>query len=174
MKEKDKNPKTNKPLSNPNTQQLFKGLLVSVAGLVAVLMILLAAVMFFAFYDGSVEPGTAVASDSSIESKLNNEPFNGEVVDGKDVATGLVVGDGFELVRTTCTGCHSSAIIVQNRFTREGWKAKIVWMQETQGLWDLGENEPAILDYLATHYSPEPPKGRRVPLKDIQWYELKN
>lgn len=172
MKETDKNPKTNKPLSNPDTQQLFKGLLVGVAGLVIVLVILSATVIFFAFYYGSMEPDTADDTDPSIESKLNTEPFNGEVVDGKDAATGLVVGDGFEIVRTTCTGCHSSSIILQNRFTREGWKAKIVWMQETQGLWELGENEPIILDYLAKHYAPEPPKGRRIPLKDIDWYEL--
>ncbi len=168
------NSKNKKPLSNPETQQLFKGLLVGVVGLIGVVVILLAAVAFFVFYDGSAEMEKASENELEIAKQINSEPFSGEVVDGKDIVTGLVVGEGFEIVRTTCTGCHSSAIILQNRFTREGWKEKIVWMQETQGLWDLGENEPAILDYLATYYAPEPPKGRRLPLKDIEWYELEN
>lgn len=166
----ERNPKTNQPLPNPDTQQLFKGLLLGTAGLVVVVLVLLGTVAFLTLYEGSSDSGET----ADIESKLNNEPFSGEVVDGKDVVTGLVVGEGFEIVRTTCTGCHSSAIILQNRFTREGWKEKIVWMQQTQGLWDLGENEPAILDYLAAHYAPEAPKGRRIPLKDIEWYELEN
>ena len=170
----DNNSKNNKPLSNPETQQLFKGLVTGVVGLIVVVAILLGAVAFFAFYDGSSGAGKAGENESEIAKHINSEPFSGEIVDGKDVVTGLVVEQGFEIVRTTCTGCHSSAIILQNRFTREGWKAKIVWMQETQGLWDLGENEPAILDYLSTHYAPEPPKGRRMPLKDIEWHELQN
>jgi hypothetical protein len=47
-------------------------------------------------------------------------------------------------------------------------------MQSTQGLWDLGEAEPIILDYLATHYAPEE-SGRRaaIDLDAIEWYILK-
>lgn len=92
----------------------------------------------------------------------------------KDEESGLVIGEGFELVKGTCSVCHSTALITQNRFTRDGWHEKIVWMQETQGLWDLGASEPPILDYLAAYYSPEPPKGRRIPLSGIEWYELKD
>ena len=44
-------------------------------------------------------------------------------------------------------------------------------MQETQKLWDLGENEDIILDYLAEHYAPED-IGRRKNLENIEWYEL--
>lgn len=94
--------------------------------------------------------------------------------DGKerDPETDLVIGEGFEIVKGHCTACHSSALVIQNKFTREGWKAKIEWMQETQGLWDLGESESIILDYLAEHYAPEAYVGRRAPLKNIEWYEL--
>ncbi|MBC7923569.1 MAG: hypothetical protein H7Z75_21035 [Ferruginibacter sp.] len=46
-------------------------------------------------------------------------------------------------------------------------------MQRTQKLGDLGSNEPLILDYLAKHYAPTENPGRRPPLKDIQWYMLK-
>lgn len=159
---------TKTQISNPDSQQLFKGLLTSVVGLLVIVILLVSAVLFAAFYDGTspaeirLEPGVS----------QNTSTIADEVVDGKDAATGFVVDEGFEIVKATCTGCHSSAIVLQNRFTREGWKAKIVWMQQTQGLWDLGDNESVILDYLAKYHAPEPPKGRRLPLKDIEWYEL--
>lgn len=84
----------------------------------------------------------------------------------------LAEGEGLELVKTHCTSCHSAKLIVQNRATREGWLNMIRWMQQTQNLWDLGENEEMILNYLTTHYAPEE-KGRRENLKDIEWYELR-
>ena len=59
----------------------------------------------------------------------------------------------------------------QNRATRDGWRNLIRWMQKTQKLWDLEENEERILDYLAKNYAPTE-GGRRTPLKDIQWYFL--
>ena len=77
------------------------------------------------------------------------------------------------LVITHCTPCHSAELVTQNRMTREGWESTIRWMQETQNLWDLGENEAAILDYLATYYAPEE-QGRRPNLEDIEWYELES
>ncbi|EAZ82812.1 hypothetical protein [Algoriphagus machipongonensis] len=100
--------------------------------------------------------------------KVNSEMEGKEL----DPETQLVLGEGFELVKGNCTNCHSSALVIQNRFTREGWKAKIEWMQETQGLWPLGEGEDLILDYLAEHYAPEAFVGRRAPLKDVEWYQL--
>lgn len=84
----------------------------------------------------------------------------------------LVVDDELPLVIQNCTGCHSAKLIAQNRATREGWKNMIVWMQETQNLWDLGPNEDKILDYLTRHYSPER-VGRRKNLENIVWYDLK-
>lgn len=84
----------------------------------------------------------------------------------------LVNGQGLAVVKTHCTSCHSAKLIVQNRATREGWLNMIRWMQQTQNLWDLGESEEIILNYLSTHYAPEE-KGRRENLKDIEWYELK-
>lgn len=87
--------------------------------------------------------------------------------------TGLVYAPGFPLVRGNCTTCHSAALIVQNRATRAGWEGMIRWMQETQGLHDLGEDEAAILDYLAAHYAPVE-VGRRANLdvESIEWYPL--
>ncbi|MFC5411626.1 hypothetical protein ACFPMF_20055 [Larkinella bovis] len=101
---------------------------------------------------------------------------NGTVGDSlqHDPATGLVVDDRLTLVVAQCTACHSSKLILQNRFTRDGWKEKIRWMQRTQKLWDLGESEPVVLDYLVKYYGPEQKTfdGRRKPLPAIQWYKL--
>ena len=96
-----------------------------------------------------------------------------QVVEGVHVQTGLVVAEGFEIVRGTCTACHSAKLITQNRATRSGWKQMIRWMQETQGLWNLGEQEPIILDYLAKHYAPKD-TGRRpqIDVAAIEWYIL--
>lgn len=101
------------------------------------------------------------------------EPPVDQIVDGIHVATGLVYADGFEAVRKNCTGCHSGKLVTQNKATREGWEQTIRWMQATQGLWNLGDSEAQILDYLATHYAPEQ-TGRRSPLdvEAIEWYIL--
>lgn len=94
------------------------------------------------------------------------------IVDGVHVATGFVDGAGLTAVIQNCTNCHSAKLVTQNRMTKEGWIATIRWMQETQNLWDLGENEKTIVQYLATYYAPQK-KGRREILTDIEWYELK-
>ena len=95
------------------------------------------------------------------------------VQDTFDAETGLVIDSQLMLVKAQCTACHSSKLILQNRFTREGWKEKIRWMQRTQKLWDLGETEPVVLDYLAKHYGPQPRSfdGRRLPLTGVNWHE---
>lgn len=95
------------------------------------------------------------------------------VTDSIDHITGLVVDDELPLIIANCTACHSAKLIIQNRATREGWKNMVVWMQETQNLWDLGPNENKILDYLARHYAPEK-TGRRKNLENIDWYDLKD
>lgn len=94
------------------------------------------------------------------------------VTNGIHVRTGLVAADGFMTVVNNCTNCHSAKLIVQNRMNEERWKATIKWMQETQNLWELGENEQIIVDYLVTNYPPQQ-KGRRQNLENIEWYALK-
>ncbi|WP_245701838.1 cytochrome C [Roseivirga misakiensis] len=87
--------------------------------------------------------------------------------------TGFVEGDFKMLVVANCTACHSAKLVTQNRASKEGWKNMIRWMQETQNLWDLGENEEKILQYLSTHYAPQD-QGRRVGLKVEKWYQLED
>ncbi|MCE7053520.1 hypothetical protein LZF95_02440 [Algoriphagus sp. AGSA1] len=160
--------------SNSEKNKLFNGLMKSVLGIVVILFLLLGLIVFLIIQpdlSGVVNSGSEVPKAELPESGFST---SSEVVDGKDMETGLIASKGLELVKANCTNCHSSALILQNRFTREDWHAKIVWMQETQGLWELGESESLILDYLAENYAPEAPKGRRIPLSGIEWYELKD
>ncbi|MEO9512506.1 MAG: monoheme cytochrome C [Flavobacteriaceae bacterium] len=90
---------------------------------------------------------------------------------GIHITTGFVDGDGLTEVIQNCTNCHSAQLVTQNRMTREGWEATIRWMQETQNLWDLGDQEETILNYLSINYAPQK-KGRREPLTAVGWYVL--
>jgi len=90
-----------------------------------------------------------------------------------DPETGLIVDPNLYMVKAQCTGCHSTKLIIANHFTRDGWKQKIRWMQANHNLWDLGETEKQVLDYLEKNYAPTQMVSRRAPLKDIQWYDLK-
>jgi hypothetical protein len=89
-----------------------------------------------------------------------------------DESTGLIVSEHLNLVIANCTGCHSSKLITQFHTDRQGWLEKIRWMQQKQKLWDLGESEPKILDYLAKNYPPSEKVNRRASLKNIEWYKL--
>ena len=89
-----------------------------------------------------------------------------------DETTGLVVSEGLNLVIANCTACHSSKLITQFHTDRQGWLEKIRWMQQKQKLWDLGEAEPKILDYLAKNYPPIEKVNKHANLKHINWYKL--
>ncbi len=96
-----------------------------------------------------------------------------KIENGIHVRTGLLEADGLMTVVNNCTNCHSAKLVTQNRMNKERWISTIRWMQETQNLWDLGQNEDIIVDYLVTNYPPVN-KGRREVLKDIEWYVLKD
>jgi len=91
---------------------------------------------------------------------------------GIHVRTGLIDAPGLQETVNNCTNCHSAKLVMQNRMNAERWHATIRWMQETQNLWPLGDNEKIIVDYLVTNYPPKN-KGRREGLADVDWYELK-
>ncbi|MEM7573785.1 MAG: hypothetical protein AAF433_12830 [Bacteroidota bacterium] len=104
---------------------------------------------------------------------LVKEEDSDRVVDGIHLETGLIYAEGFDMVRGTCTACHSAKLVTQNRATKEGWTQMIRWMQQTQGLWELGESESTIVNYLAKHYGPQE-VGRRANLEveALEWYVL--
>jgi hypothetical protein len=93
-----------------------------------------------------------------------------------DAETGLVDAPNLVIVKAHCTGCHSSKLILQHRFTRAGWEERIRWMQKNHKLWDLGEAEKTVLDYLETHYGPDNQATtrpfRRKPTGAVEWYKL--
>ena len=78
--------------------------------------------------------------------------------------TELVDDAGWAQVQSNCSGCHSLSLVTQNRMTRSNWISTIRWMQKKQGLWDLGDNEVIIVDYLEKHYGVADVPWRRKPL----------
>ncbi|WP_288428911.1 hypothetical protein [uncultured Spirosoma sp.] len=114
-----------------------------------------------------VKATTAVAETVPMAATVVNP--QGVVVDAE---TGLTVDDNMVLVKGQCTVCHTSKLILQSHFDRDKWVERIRWMQRTQKLWDLGETEKPILDYLVKNYGPLPIQfdGRRLPLDPPRWH----
>lgn len=94
-----------------------------------------------------------------------------KIENGIHIKTGFINDTGLMTVVNNCTNCHSSKLVIQNRMNAERWNATIAWMQETQNLWQLGDNQKVIVDYLVKNYPPID-KGRREGLTKIDWYEL--
>jgi virginiamycin B lyase len=64
----------------------------------------------------------------------------------------LPEGPGKQLVETVCTACHQTNMITSSSgYTREGWKELTSTMINLSGVPDT---QNAILDYLATHFTP--------------------
>ena len=118
-----------------------------------------------------LNPNNSLSRQNLSKLKISHTLKTAAPADSLDKQTGLIIAPGYVLVKQNCVRCHSPKIITDKRATREGWLATIRWMQQTQGLWDLGKAEPKILDYLAAHYAPTN-EGRRPSLKNIQWYKL--
>ncbi|ARV07621.1 monoheme cytochrome C [Polaribacter sp. SA4-10] len=96
-----------------------------------------------------------------------------KIENGVHIRTGLLDAEGLMTVVNNCTNCHSAKLVTQNRMNAERWNETIKWMQKTQNLWDLGGNQEVIVNYLVANYPPIA-KGRRMILKDIDWYKLEN
>ena len=93
--------------------------------------------------------------------------------DSIDTETGLALDPNLMLVKAHCTGCHSPKMITQVRLKRSEWQERIKWMQRNHKLWDLGEAEKTVLDYLEKHYSPSKTAySRREALRNVKWYRL--
>ena len=76
-----------------------------------------------------------------------------------DPSSGFIIKPGFEMVRAHCTACHSAKLVTQNHMSRERWLSTIRWMQKTQNLWPLPQEEE-ILDYLSANYGTRRPIAR--------------
>jgi ABC-type transport system substrate-binding protein len=106
------------------------------------------------------EPPTPPAQVSTPEptpTPTTTGPAPGSV----DPTTGFIVDDGWELVVSQCTACHSSKLVTQNAGDEAYWRGLITWMQKTQNLWPIPEpNLGTIVGYLAKNY-PSTKQGRR-------------
>lgn len=111
----------------------------------------------------------------SIFKNTSDEPLavvdEDKIENGIHLRTGLKDAKGLMTVVNNCTNCHSAKLVIQNRMNKERWDATIRWMQETQNLWDLGDNQEIIVDYLVANY-PVLEKSRRENLSNIAWYEI--
>lgn len=137
----------------------------------AVFFLVVASILlFFVVYD----PTFSIFKNDTTELTYNNiEEDEDKIENGIHIRTGFVEAKGLMTVVNNCTNCHSAQLVIQNRMNKERWIATIKWMQETQGLWDLGDNQEIIVNYLVTNYPPID-KGRRENLTNIVWYEIEN
>ena len=104
---------------------------------------------------------------------LNHSALNHSVTDSLDAETGLALDPNLMLVKAHCTGCHSPKFITNTRLKRDEWQERIRWMQRNHKLWNLGEAEKTVLDYLEKHYSPSKTAySRREALRNVKWYKL--
>ena len=122
--------------------------------------------LYFRVYDPTL---SLLAFDSNKNALIDED----KIENGIHIRTGFKEDTGLMTVVNNCTNCHSSKLVIQNRMNEDRWNATIKWMQETQNLWALGDNQKIIVDYLVRNYPPLE-KGRREGLTNISWYELKD
>lgn len=95
-----------------------------------------------------------------------------------DPKSGLRIdADGnWKLIKASCSVCHSERLLTQQQLDRENWSKSIKRMQTQENLWDLGDNESKVLDYLSTYYGasskPKTQRVRRAQLKQIAFTPL--
>lgn len=155
-------------MKNQNRKQKKKPLKLIILGLVTILVV---AIVLFFYFENPEESDAIILDDN-----LNNKEIVGvndpnAIIDSVHVRTGLIEAEGLMTVVNNCTTCHSAKLVTQNRMGKAQWNATIRWMQEEQGLWELGDNQEVIVNYLVTNY-PVLEKGRRQALTNIDWYNL--
>ena len=85
-----------------------------------------------------------------------------------DPVTGLKMTGDWEIVRASCTACHSPKLITQQRGTAQQWLTMIRWMQEKQNLWQFDPaTEDKIITYLAENYPPSDAQRRMALSPDL-------
>jgi hypothetical protein len=153
-----------KPSSNEYQQLIRKAERLAYFGLFALFLAI--GLLYFRVYD----PTFSVFKENAKELVLSID--EDKIENGIHLSTGFIDGVGLMTVVNNCTNCHSSKLVIQNRMSADRWNATIKWMQETQNLWQLGDNQKVIVDYLVKNYPPMD-TGRREGLRNITWYELK-
>ena len=82
----------------------------------------------------------------------------------------------WKLIKAYCNVCHSERLLTQQQLDRTNWSKAIKRMQAQENLWDLGDNESKVLDYLSTYYGasskPKTQRVRRAQLKQVVFTPL--
>lgn len=127
-------------------------------------------IVLFKFEFISIPQYYEIIEPTVLQKESEVEIFPGEV-GSIDVESGLVIDNGFGVVKAQCGSCHSTKLVAQNNLSRQGWTELIRWMQKEQNLWDLGEQESIVLNYLEKNFGPKN-NGRRKKLEIDNWYVL--
>lgn len=88
-----------------------------------------------------------------------------------DPISGLKIDaeENWKLIKPNCTQCHSERLLIQQQLDRKDWLKAIRRMQSKENLWDLGDAESKILDYLSTYYgASDRSKKQRVRRAQLQ------
>ncbi len=157
------------PTTQSNEEERARNRIYSLINVVVALAFILSAAVLIALI---LRPGFFTEQPSSAIAET--EPIDRDLIEnGIHVRTGLIDAEGLMTVVNNCTNCHSAKLLTQNRMSADRWNETILWMQQTQNLWELGSNQEVIVNYLVTNYPPKK-KGRRMILSDIEWYELED
>lgn len=144
--------------------RLVRHLVIVILGLSAIMVALLIYPL--------IDPSLALFTSSEKEGAATEENLN-LIENGVHVRTGLIEAEGLMAVVNNCTNCHSAQLVIQNRMNAKQWENTIRWMQRTQNLWELGNQEALIINYLTKNYPPSG-SGRRKHLAEIEWYRLED
>lgn len=154
-----------------NLLQIYRKLFALLRQVTALSVVVLIGLVAYLIIDAR-KPEPEIQASEQIVEEFNEEEWD-KIENGIHVRTGLIDAEGLMVVVSNCTSCHSAKLLTQNRMNAARWNETIKWMQETQGLWDLGGNQEIIVNYLVTNY-PLKKKGRRMKLENIEWYELED
>lgn len=154
-----------------NLLEIYRKLFALLRQVTALSVVVLIGLVAYLIIDAR-KPKPEVQATEQIVEEFNKEEWD-KIENGIHVRTGLIDAEGLMVVVSNCTSCHSAKLLTQNRMNAARWNETIKWMQETQGLWDLGGNQEIIVNYLVTNY-PLKKKGRRLKLENIEWYELED
>jgi hypothetical protein len=125
----------------------FASAAVAFAGLAVFILLLFASDGIWAQTAGGYDPMAPRRGGRAAQQE--NVPLNPDLGNLPDTA-------GVEDVYYTCSGCHSLAIVKQQRLTDARWDYTFNWMVEMQKMPEPDEEtRQRILDYLKRHFSSE-------------------
>ncbi len=102
-------------------------------------------------------PVIGAAAAAAVGLSLAGAILAQEALDVDDPWYPLPEGEGVMEVYYACNACHSLRTVTNVRYSRRVWDELLDWMVEEQGMPEFRDEEERqmVLDYLATHLSPD-------------------